>query len=132
VTENPAVGSTELWEIYNTTEDAHPIHIHELAFEVVDRQPIDVIPAEEEFAAATDDLPSVVVSIPPDSSPRPPEEGELGVKDTVISYPGEVTRLRASFLTAGQYVWHCHIVEHEDNEMMRPLRIGPVQPGQPE
>jgi len=132
VTENPAVGSTELWEIYNTTEDAHPIHIHELAFEIVDRQPIDVIPPEEEIAAATDTLPSVVVSIPLDSSPRPPEEGELGVKDTVISYPGEVTRLKATFLTAGQYVWHCHIVEHEDNEMMRPLRIGPVQPGQPD
>ena len=42
-----------------------------------------------------------------------------------------VTRIRARFATAGQYVWHCHIVEHEDNEMMRPYRIGPEQPGQP-
>ena len=47
-------------------------------------------------------------------------------------YPGEVTRVRASSTSPGQYVWHCHIVEHEDNEMMRPYRIGPVQPGQPD
>ena len=57
--------------------------------------------------------------------------GRPGVKDTVIAYPGQVTRVRAQFDTPGQFVWHCHIVEHEDNEMMRPYRIGPVQPGQP-
>ncbi len=49
----------------------------------------------------------------------------------MIAYPGQVTRIRAQFNTPGQFVWHCHIVEHEDNEMMRPYRIGPVQPGQP-
>jgi spore coat protein A, manganese oxidase len=49
----------------------------------------------------------------------------------VIAYPGQVTRLRLRFTNPGQFVWHCHIVEHEDNEMMRPYRIGPVQPGQP-
>jgi FtsP/CotA-like multicopper oxidase with cupredoxin domain len=57
----------------------------------------------------------------------------LGVrfKDTVIAYPGQVTRVKVRFDHPGQFVWHCHIVEHEDNEMMRPYRIGPVQPGQP-
>jgi len=50
----------------------------------------------------------------------------------VIAYPEQVTQVRATFETAGQYVWHCHIVEHEDNEMMRPFRVGPFQPGQPE
>ena len=60
-----------------------------------------------------------------------PEPWETGFKDTVIAYPGQVTRVRAQFNTPGQFVWHCHIVEHEDNEMMRPYRIGPVQPGQP-
>ncbi len=64
-------------------------------------------------------------------NPRLPEAWESGFKDTAISYPGEVLRLRAKFDTPGQYVWHCHIVEHEDNEMMRPYRIGPEQPGQP-
>lgn len=65
------------------------------------------------------------------SAPTPPEPWENGWKDTVIAYPGQVTRVRAQFNTPGQYVWHCHIVEHEDNDMMRPYRIGPEQPGQP-
>ena len=60
-----------------------------------------------------------------------PEPWENGWKDTVIAYPGQVTRLRLRFTNPGQFVWHCHIVEHEDNEMMRPYRIGPEQPGQP-
>jgi FtsP/CotA-like multicopper oxidase with cupredoxin domain len=60
-----------------------------------------------------------------------PEPWETGFKDTVIAYPGQVTRVRMQFRNAGQFVWHCHIVEHEDNEMMRPYRIGPEQPGQP-
>ena len=61
-----------------------------------------------------------------------PEPWETGFKDTVVAYPGQVTRVRAVFNTPGQFVWHCHILEHEDNEMMRPYRIGPVQPGEPE
>ena len=67
----------------------------------------------------------------PAGDPRPPEAWESGVKDTVIAYPGEVTRIRARFSNPGQFVWHCHIVEHEDNEMMRPYRIGPRQHRQP-
>jgi spore coat protein A, manganese oxidase len=119
VSENPAVDATELWELYNTTEDAHPMHIHEVIFEVVDRQPIVV---DEEAAS---------VHVAPGSSARPPEPWETGFKDTVIAYPGEVTRVKVTFDTPGQFVWHCHIVEHEDNEMMRPYRVGPAQPGQP-
>jgi spore coat protein A len=119
ITENPTVGATELWEIYNATVDGHPMHIHEVAFEVVDRQPIFV------------DEDNETVQVVPGSTPRPPEPWETGYKDTVIAYPGEVTRVRVQFNTPGQYVWHCHIVEHEDNEMMRPFRIGPTQPGQP-
>ena len=62
---------------------------------------------------------------------HPPEPSETGFEDTVIAFPGQVTRIRVRFDSAGQYVWHCHIVEHEDNEMMRPYRIGPVQTGEP-
>ncbi|HEY3070776.1 MAG TPA: multicopper oxidase domain-containing protein, partial [Gaiellaceae bacterium] len=120
VTENPAVGATELWEMYNTTADAHPMHIHEIAFEVVNREGL-VLEDEE-----------VVTPIQLDGNVTPPEPWESGFKDTVIAYPGQVTRVRARFATPGQFVWHCHIVEHEDNEMMRPYRIGPPQPGQPE
>jgi spore coat protein A len=100
ITENPALNSTEVWEIHNFTVDAHPIHIHEVQFQVADRQP---------FGATA----------------RPPETWESGFKDTVISYPKEITRVTARFDLPGQYVWHCHIVEHEDNEMMRPYRVGP-------
>jgi spore coat protein A len=121
VTENPTVGATEVWEIYNTTADAHPMHIHEIAFEVVNRQGL-----------ALDSEGEVVQPIQLDGSTQPPEPWESGFKDTVIAYPGQVTRVRARFSTPGQFVWHCHIVEHEDNEMMRPYRIGPRQPGQPD
>jgi spore coat protein A, manganese oxidase len=61
-----------------------------------------------------------------------PEPWETGFKDTVIAYPGQVTRIRGRFAKLGQFVWHCHVVEHEDNEMMRPYRVGPPQPGQPD
>jgi len=98
VTEDPNVNTIEVWEIHNFTMDAHPIHIHLVQFQVVDRQPFGGIA-------------------------RPPEVWEMGFKDTVIAYPDEITRVKASFDIAGLYVWHCHIIEHEDNEMMRPYRV---------
>jgi spore coat protein A len=88
-------------------------------FEVVNRQDILVLEAQKQ------------VQVNHASPPTPPEPSETGYKDTVVAYPGQVTRVRAQFSTAGQFVWHCHIVEHEDNEMMRAYRIGPLQPGQP-
>jgi FtsP/CotA-like multicopper oxidase with cupredoxin domain len=105
VTENPGTGATEEWDIYNFTIDAHPIHLHLVRFEVVGRTAIPgVVPAP------------VPVGVLP---------WEFGYKDTVIAYPGEITRVKAKFDIAGLYVWHCHIVEHEDNEMMRPYVVGP-------
>ena len=103
ITENPAVGATEIWAIHNFTQDAHPIHIHEVTFEVVSRQTM-----------------ATGVS-------RPPEAWETGLKDTVTALPGEIVQVKATFDRAGLYVWHCHIVEHEDNEMMRPYVVGPLQ-----
>lgn len=120
VSENPALGATEVWALYNATGDAHPMHIHEVVFEVIDRQ--DILVDEQ----------TETVQLAPGSVPTPAEPWETGFKDTVIAYPGQVTRLRAQFNSPGQFVWHCHIVEHEDNEMMRPYRIGPLQPGQPD
>jgi bilirubin oxidase len=52
-----------------------------------------------------------------------PEVYEGGLKDTVIAYPGEIARIKAHFDVPSRFVWHCHILEHEDNEMMRPLEI---------
>jgi FtsP/CotA-like multicopper oxidase with cupredoxin domain len=122
VTENPAVGATEVWEFYNFTMDAHPMHVHEVAFEVVNRQ--GLVPSEEDPGMAA--MPAQLTG-----DPQPPEAWERGFKDTVLAYPNQVTRIRAKFNVAGQYVWHCHIVSHEDNEMMRPYRIGPADPMAP-
>ena len=60
-----------------------------------------------------------------------PESWETGYKDTVIAYPGEVTRVKMQFDLPGFFVWHCHIVEHEDNEMMRPYHVGPIPKNAP-
>jgi spore coat protein A, manganese oxidase len=102
ITERPALGAVELWEIQNFTADAHPIHIHEVQFRVLDRRL---------FGGAR----------------RPRERWEGGLKDTVIAYPGEVTRVKARFEHPGLFVWHCHILEHEDNEMMRPILVRRVR-----
>jgi FtsP/CotA-like multicopper oxidase with cupredoxin domain len=109
VSENPAVGDTQDWQIYNFTEDAHPIHIHLVRFEVIRREAIPTRPSD----------------CPP---PKPPQAHESGFKDTVICYPDEITTVRAKFDVAGLYVWHCHILEHEDNEMMRPYIVSPFTP----
>jgi spore coat protein A, manganese oxidase len=119
VTEIVDVGTTEVWEIYNTTGDAHPMHIHEVVFEVVNRQDIFINEETQQVQVVLNSVPTLA------------EPWETGFKDTVTAYPGQVTRVRAQFNKAGQFTWHCHIVSHEDNEMMRPYRIGPVQPGQP-
>jgi spore coat protein A len=114
ITENPKVGETQVWEFYNFTADAHPIHLHTVHFQVVDRQKL-----------VLNDLGEVAIPVISEGLPRAPEPWEdRSFKDTVIAYPGEVTRVRAKFESPGLYVWHCHIVEHEDKEMMRPYFIG--------
>jgi FtsP/CotA-like multicopper oxidase with cupredoxin domain len=118
VTEDPRPGDTEVWEIYNLTGDAHPVHVHETPFEVLGRAPIT---QDEETGHVTEV-----------GDPAGPAAGEGGLKDTVISFPSTVTRIRMTFANAGQFVWHCHVLEHEDNEMMRPYRVGDPQPGQPD
>ena len=120
VTENPAVGATEVWELYNATADAHPMHIHEVAFEVVNRQDIVVDEDDQDGAGRRRDRrrPRRSRGRPASRTPSSP---------TPARSPGS----ESSSTPPGQFVWHCHIVEHEDNEMMRPYRIGPVQPGQP-
>jgi spore coat protein A len=121
ITENPQLNSTEVWEIYNTTMDSHPIHLHLVSFLVLNRQAYrgDVDPATGKI---TNLRLGNIRSIPSD---------EKGWKDTVIMNPGEVTRIIATFDREGLYVWHCHIVSHEDNEMMRPYYVGAVLPPWP-
>src|SRR4029450_6662620 len=95
ITENPDINTTEVWEYYNATADAHPMHIHEVAFQVVNRQDL-----------ALDENDEVIQPVQLAGSPPPPESWESGWKDTVIAYPGQVTRLRLRFINPGQFVWH--------------------------
>lgn len=112
VTENPTLGSTEIWSIVNGTDDSHPIHLHLVRFQVLDRRNFYVMnylrKRELKFTG-----PLV-----------PPDPNEMGWKDTVRAEPGMVTRIIVRFEGyVGRYVWHCHILEHEDNEMMRPFEV---------
>jgi bilirubin oxidase len=124
ITEDPGLGATEVWEIHNFTEDAHPIHVHQVQFQVVDRQPMDA-GSRPPGPTPHHGRPRHAHRQPMDGARRPPESWETGRKDTVIAFPGEITRVKARFELPGLYVWHCHILEHEDNEMMRPYVVGP-------
>jgi spore coat protein A len=127
----PKLGTVEDWVYINMTGDTHPMHVHLVQFQVIGRTPFDVEAYEEEFEG-----PNGVTGVH-DPSPfatgpeEPPDPTERGFKDTVKVNPGYFTRIRAKFdlptgVTAPQtYVHHCHIVEHEDNDMMRPFTVVP-------
>jgi FtsP/CotA-like multicopper oxidase with cupredoxin domain len=173
-TENPALPSTEKWEIWNVTGDAHPVHLHLVHFEVLEREDIvwdsntivagdilldgstateddetRVIPNAKAVASAGDGTylvtqPTVqhnsvagvantygvgfkimghTTSGSPSTTP-PPGYVENTPKDMVTALPDQVTRIKATFDKPGRYVWHCHILSHEDHEMMRVLHVG--------
>jgi spore coat protein A, manganese oxidase len=112
VTETPVLDSTEIWELINVTDDAHPIHLHLVRFQILDRRPFNV---GNYWAQGKPSYLGPAV---------PPEPGETGWKDTVRADPGMVTRIIVRFEGfTGRFVWHCHILEHEDNEMMRPYDV---------
>lgn len=112
VTERPQVNTTEIWAFVNLTEDSHPIHLHLVRFQILDRRSFD----------DTDYLTHQKLRYTGD--PVPPSPAEAGWKDTVQAHPKMVTRIIIPFEGfTGRYVWHCHILEHEDNEMMRPYDV---------
>lgn len=117
VTENPGLGDTEVWEFYNETMDAHPIHLHLVQMQLINRQ---------RFIATVNPINGVPSGIRFSSAPQPPSADEAGWKDTYVMYPGEVTRVKATFDLEGLYVWHCHILSHEEHDMMRPYYVGPM------
>ncbi|HEU5182438.1 MAG TPA: multicopper oxidase [Candidatus Polarisedimenticolia bacterium] len=164
--ELPQEGETEVWEIINTTADAHPIHLHLVQFQLINRQNFDVRRFFTAYAEAYGgdiidafgppndyNVPNAdgAVGGNPAVGPflrgpaRPPDANEAGWKDTVAMYPGQVTRIAVrwapmslpattsaadayyAFSPDGGhgYVWHCHIIDHEDNEMMRPTSVIP-------
>jgi spore coat protein A len=114
ITENPMLHDTEVWEIFNTTEDAHPIHLHLVHFQLVDRQKFRAHEMED----------GSLTNVRVIGRPSKPGPDEVGFKDTVRMFPGTVTRIIARFDVPGLTVWHCHILSHEDHEMMRPYCIG--------
>jgi spore coat protein A, manganese oxidase len=163
VSELPQIGSTELWEIINLTEDAHPMHLHLVQFQLLNRQKVDADGYTDAYSTVFPGGNFVAGYGPPrdyntpnadfavggnpavspflQGLPRSPDPGEQGWKDTIRSFPGEVTRIvvrwapldvRVHSANAGVnlypfdptlgpgYVWHCHILDHEDNDMMRP------------
>ncbi len=113
VTERPKLNSTEIWEFVNLTEDTHPMHLHLVRFQVLDRRAFNTESYFLEngvmryFGAAT-----------------PPDPNEMGWKDVVQCPPGAVTRIIVKFEGyPGKYLYHCHILEHESNDMMRPFEV---------
>jgi spore coat protein A len=112
VTENPALDSVEIWNLLNFTDDSHPIHLHLVRFQILDRRPFE---PEYYYKGGRVEYMGAAV---------PPALNEAGWKDTVQAHPGMVTRIITRFEGyTGRYVWHCHILEHEDNEMMRPYDV---------
>ena len=138
VTERPTLGTTEMWEVVNLTSDTHPIHLHLVQFQLLNRQKLNVKKYAQAFAQANPELPSdTYVPVAPGpylkGNPAAPDPNERGWKDTYRMNPGEVTRILVCFApqdgspafafdatAAPGYVWHCHILEHEENDMMRP------------
>jgi spore coat protein A, manganese oxidase len=122
ITELPRVNTTEVWEFHNTTADAHPIHMHLVDFRILNRQKFSGTTTER--VNPTDGSNGATLTgITLDPVVVPPEPWFAGKKDTVIAYPGHVTRVVVNFKKAGEYVYHCHILSHEDHEMMRPYRV---------
>ncbi len=112
VTESPRLNATEIWEFVNLTEDTHPMHLHLVRFQLLDRRTYDtfdyLMHKKLRFLAA----------------PTPPESNETGWKDVIQCPPGQITRILVTFDGyPGRYLYHCHILEHEANDMMRPFEV---------
>lgn len=110
ITEFPVLGTTEVWSFINRSGVAHPMHLHLVLMQVLDRQP---------FIITNDVLVTTGARVPPPAN-------EAGWKDTVRANPSEITRVIARFDGfPGRYPYHCHIIEHEDHEMMRQFEVVP-------
>jgi FtsP/CotA-like multicopper oxidase with cupredoxin domain len=151
-TELPTVGATEDWDFVNTTPLTHNKHVHLIQFLVVQRQNIDAERYLADWIAANGnppfDHPTIKLPVEPYllGEPEAPFPEESGWKDTVRTPAGQVTRIRIRFaiqaplpgstlgvntfpinpLNGIGYIWHCHLLEHEDNEMMRPMTVIPL------
>ena len=130
--ETPANGATEVWEIYNFTGDAHPVHLHLINFQVLGRNAITFDADDEanpqiilQHNGTTGIAPRVSNVVEGGAVALGPDQGyvENTPKDMVTALPEQVTRIKTTFDKSGRYVWHCHILSHEDHEMMRVLQV---------
>ncbi|MBT8484323.1 MAG: multicopper oxidase family protein [Phycisphaerae bacterium] len=113
ITEFPELGTSEVWSFVNRSQAMHPMHMHLVFFQVLDRQPFEFVDGK----------------IVPTGTPVPPPLSEAGWKDTVRTNPGEITRVIARFEDyLGKFAYHCHVLEHEDHEMMRQFQTVPPCP----
>jgi spore coat protein A, manganese oxidase len=159
VSELPVSGTTEDWTFVDLTNGEHPLHVHLIQFQIVSRQAINATAYATDWInlqrnalgnqTATPPWPKDFIpkELPIEpyliGTPTPAPPNEQGWKDTVLSYPFEVTVIRIRFAsqdgspfpfdaTQGPgYVWHCHILDHEDNEMMRPFKVVSATPLSP-
>jgi spore coat protein A len=129
--ETPTVGTVEDWVYINMTGDTHPMHTHLVTHQVIGRTPFNVDAYQADFGDP------ITGAVPGGIDPRdyatgpmePPDPTERGFKDTTKANPGYFTTIRAKFdlpanvTTSQTYVYHCHIVEHEDNDMMLPFTV---------
>jgi spore coat protein A len=123
----PILGRYEVWELINLTDDTHPIHLHLDPFQILSRRPIrHEVPADsiEDFEIAA----TVTLARDPDDQlDHAIDDNERGLKDTVRVNPNEIVEIAVRFTTyAGRYMYHCHILEHEDRDMMRPFVTMPA------
>ncbi|MGD8404151.1 MAG: multicopper oxidase domain-containing protein [Anaerolineales bacterium] len=137
-TETPAYDDTEIWEIYNFTADAHPIHLHLVNFEILNREDFEYAITGTQTTSQHNGTTGEAPEISNVQFTGPASVGseyfETAPKDMVTSLPGDpdgapptgqMVRIKAHFNKTGRYVWHCHILSHEDHEMMRVLQVGP-------
>jgi FtsP/CotA-like multicopper oxidase with cupredoxin domain len=146
--ERPVVDTLEEWELVNLTADTHPIHLHLVQFQLHNRQPIDADDYLEDVFGTEELHPETIgTGVRPfpsadgylEGPATAPDAWEQGWKDTIQAHPGMVTRILVPFGPnaaagipfgtrlatpfTGPYVWHCHILDHEDNEMMLPYEV---------
>ena len=111
-----------MWTYINLTPDTHPMHVHLVKFKVISRQPFDHEAYEKDWGKGPP-LPGTDLSKYYTGPVIPPYPNELGYKDTVRINPGEITRIVAVFDLEGTYVHHCHILEHEENDLMEFFQV---------
>ncbi len=126
ITENPLIDTTEVWEIFNNTGDAHPVHLHQVAFEVLDRRLFTTTMVEDVIVQHNGEL-ATGAHMEDTEVHEPPVTADghytASPKDMVTALPGQVTRIKMHWDVPGVFVWHCHILSHEDHDMMRPLEV---------